>query len=357
MKKQKLIRFDWAIKTILRDKANFDVLEGLLSALLKEDIKVVQLLESESNQDSPRQKFNRVDIMVLDSNDKHMIVEIQNESESDFLERLLFGTSVVIVDNLQLGRPFSDLKKVISISIQYFNLGRGDDYIYYGSTLFKGVNTNEPLIVKKRVELSNKKYIFKEKNIEKEIFPEYYLINVERFGNEIKSDIDEWIYMLKNETIPDHFKSKNIDKARQKLIFEQMNEQERKEYEKYLINTVRDNDMIQTARDEGLEKGEEIGLKRGEKIGLKRGEKIGLKKGEKIGLKEGEKIGRKEGEREGMIEMLLLNLKTRFGNISSETEKKIQSIEGIDQIKELFTKSFTCTDESMFSSLIFFEHS
>jgi hypothetical protein len=53
MKDQKLIRFDWAIKTILRDKANFDVLEGFLSALLKEDIKVVQLLESESTRIPP----------------------------------------------------------------------------------------------------------------------------------------------------------------------------------------------------------------------------------------------------------------------------------------------------------------
>jgi predicted transposase/invertase (TIGR01784 family) len=111
MKDQKLIRFDWAIKTILRDKANFDVLEGFLSALLKEDIQVVQLLESESNQDTPRQKFNRVDIMVQDSNQKHMIIEIQNEHEADFLERLLFGTSVVIVDNLEIGQSFSEVKK------------------------------------------------------------------------------------------------------------------------------------------------------------------------------------------------------------------------------------------------------
>lgn len=46
----KLVRFDWAIKHILRDKANFDVLEGLLSALLKEDITVLNLLKSEFNQ-------------------------------------------------------------------------------------------------------------------------------------------------------------------------------------------------------------------------------------------------------------------------------------------------------------------
>jgi len=316
MKDQKLIRFDWAIKTILRDKANFDVLEGFLSALLKEDIKVVQILESESNQDTPRQKFNRVDIMVQDSNQKHMIIEIQNEHEADFLERLLFGTSVVIVDNLEIGQAFSEVKKVISISIQYFNLGRGEDYIYYGSTQFKGVHTKKPLIIKKRYSLTDKKYIFKDRNIEKEIFPEYYLINVERFKDEILSDIDEWIYMLKNETIPNDFKSKNIDKAREKLKIAQMSEPEKKAYKKYIINTVRDIDMIQTARDEGLEK------------------------------------GLKEGEKKGMLQMLLLNLKTRLGQISENIEKQINSISDIDIITELVKLSCTCNDETQFLSFL-----
>ena len=32
------IRFDWAIKHILRDKANFDILEGLISVLLGEEV-------------------------------------------------------------------------------------------------------------------------------------------------------------------------------------------------------------------------------------------------------------------------------------------------------------------------------
>ena len=105
MKNQRVIRFDWAIKTILRNKANFDVFEGFLTALLNEDIKVVQLIESESNQETDRQKFNRVDIMVLDSNGQNLIIEIQNESEGDYLERLLFGTSKVIVENAVIGEP------------------------------------------------------------------------------------------------------------------------------------------------------------------------------------------------------------------------------------------------------------
>jgi len=284
MKNQKVIRFDWAIKTILRDKANFDVLEGFLSAILRDDITVVQLIESESNQETKRQKFNRVDILVLDGKGQHIIIEIQNELESDYLERLLFGTSKVIVENAKLGEPYITIKKVISISILYFNLGRGDDYIYYGSTRFKGLNTNTPLIIRKRLQMSEKVFVFKEKNIEKEIFPEYYLINVERFKNTINSDIDEWIYMLKNGEIPENFKAKNIDKAREKLKIQAMSEAERKSYERYLINVVRDIDMIETAREEGEFKGLQKGLKEGREEGLKKGRKEGLKEG----LKEGE---------------------------------------------------------------------
>ena len=272
MKNQKIIRFDWAIKTILRDKANYDVLEGFLSAILRDDIKVVQLIESESNQETDRQKFNRVDIMVLDGNGQYVIIEIQNELESDYLERLLFGTSKVIVENAKLGEPYKTIKKVISISILYFNLGSGDDYIYYGSTQFKGLNTNSPLIIRKRLKMSEKKYVFKDKNIEKEIFPEYYLINVERFQDTINSDIDEWIYMLKNEEIPENFKAKNIDKARQKLKVQAMSDGERKSYERYLIDLARDIDMIQTAREEGELKGRKEGRKEGLQEGEIKGE-------------------------------------------------------------------------------------
>ena len=46
-----IIRFDWAMKRLLRNKANFSVLEGLLTTLLGEKIVIQKLLESESNQE------------------------------------------------------------------------------------------------------------------------------------------------------------------------------------------------------------------------------------------------------------------------------------------------------------------
>jgi len=67
MPNKKLIRFDWAMKYILRNKANFDVLEGFLSNLLKEEIKVEDIVESESNRDAENRKFNRVDLKCIDS--------------------------------------------------------------------------------------------------------------------------------------------------------------------------------------------------------------------------------------------------------------------------------------------------
>jgi hypothetical protein len=43
---EQLIRFDWAIKHLLRNQANFDILKSFLSALLREEIRILNLLES-----------------------------------------------------------------------------------------------------------------------------------------------------------------------------------------------------------------------------------------------------------------------------------------------------------------------
>ena len=58
----KYVRFDWAIKRLLRQKANFDVLEGFLTVFLGEKVTILEILESESNQLSAEDKFNRVEI-------------------------------------------------------------------------------------------------------------------------------------------------------------------------------------------------------------------------------------------------------------------------------------------------------
>ena len=72
----KYIRFDWAVKRMLRDKANFAVLEGLITVLTGEKVTIAEILESEGNQESAVDKFNRVDIKAKNEHGDIIIVEV-----------------------------------------------------------------------------------------------------------------------------------------------------------------------------------------------------------------------------------------------------------------------------------------
>jgi predicted transposase/invertase (TIGR01784 family) len=259
----KLVRFDWTMKNLLCDKANFDVLEGFLTAVLREEITVIDLLESESNQSDTDQKFNRVDMLVKDSQDRQIIIEIQNHRESDYIERILWGASKLTVDSLELGEDYRQIKKVISISILYFdfsiNMNGKNDYVYYGSTDFKGLQTANSFAFNRKVAPKTFKTFHTT-----DIFPEFYLIEVEHFQDVIKTELDEWIYMLKHSAIRADFKSKNIDRAGEKLTLLKMKPEKRRAYEKYVMEAVVERNVLETARDEGLKEGREKGRFEGE---------------------------------------------------------------------------------------------
>ncbi len=248
----KLVRFDWAIKNLLRDKANFDVLEGFLAALLREEVQIIEILESESNQSEFDKKFNRVDILVKDQKQRQIIIEIQNHHETGYLERILWGASKLIVDNLQLGQDYRHVIKTISISILYFNFGLEEDYVCYGVNEFRGLHTNKRIVFRQLNHQTRKL----EKRYSKDVFTEYYLINVERFKDVINSDLDEWVYLLKHSALRADFKSKNIDTAREKLALLKMKREERKHYENYLRDLAVEADVLETARTEGIQQGE-----------------------------------------------------------------------------------------------------
>jgi len=225
---KKLVRFDWAMKRLLRNKANFDILEGFLSELLHEDFKINQILESEGNKETGDDKFNRVDILVENRKGELVIVEIQNTREADYFQRMLYGTSKVIVEHIAEGQPYSQVKKVYSVNIVYFDLGQGDDYVYLGTTTFIGIHSNHEL------ELSEKqKELFKKISVP-DLYPEYYVIKTNRFNDIARDTLDEWIYFLKKAEIKDEFTAKGLKAASQKLDILKLEPDDRKEYDRYL---------------------------------------------------------------------------------------------------------------------------
>ena len=245
---RKHIRFDWAIKRLTRDKANFGILEGFLTELIGEEIRIEAVLESESNQETETDKFNRVDLLVENSKKELIIIEIQNSHELDYFLRILFGISKAITEHIKEGEPYSDIKKIISVNIIYFNLGQGKDYVYKGTTQFRGIHQHDEL----QLSPSQQK-LFGRKSIA-ELYPEIYLIKVNQFNDLAKDNLDEWIYFFKNSEIKDSFNAKGLREADQKLQIANLPEQERKAYNRYLDNLRYRASIAQTLKFEAEEK-------------------------------------------------------------------------------------------------------
>ena len=257
---KQLIRFDWAIKKLLRDKANFAILEGFLTVVLGEEVKIERILESEGNQENDTDKYNRVDVLVQNTKGELVIVEVQNSKEFDYFQRMLYGTSKVITEYIDKGQPYAHVKKVVSITIAYFDLGQGEDYVYHGSNTFKGIHKNDIL------QLADAQKLLYQKQQVHEIFPEYWIIKVERYNKQVEDKLDEWIYFLKHSEVPDEFTAPGLDEAREKLDELRMNEQERKEYKRYLRGLMDTASARETERIEiqfKIEKAEREGLEKG----------------------------------------------------------------------------------------------
>jgi predicted transposase/invertase (TIGR01784 family) len=255
-----LISFDYALKRLLRNKANYEVLEGFLSELLLKDISVKSIGESESNRENPEDKHNRVDILVEEESGEIMLIELQFTQQMDFLQRMLYGASKAITERMVRGRKYMQVRKVYSINIVYFDLGQGDDYVYHGKTHFMGLHGNDEL----RLSRSQRKVL--KKDTPGDIYPEYYILKINNFDDLAKDTLDEWVYFFKHNIIRDEFKARGMNRARKALDRDNLTPEERKDYD-YILRVRSDNlSYIATARDEGEFAGMEKGRIEREKL-------------------------------------------------------------------------------------------
>ncbi|WP_291529682.1 Rpn family recombination-promoting nuclease/putative transposase [Bacteroides sp. UBA939] len=243
------IRFDWAMKRLLRNKANFGVLEGFLTTLLQENIKIQKLLESESNQEDEYDKHNRVDMLAENSRGELILIEVQNNNEYAYFQRMLFGTSKLVTEYINRGEGYDKVRKIYSVNIVYFSLGHGKDTVYHGKTEFRGIHDGDIL------ELTPfQRQTFKVDAVS-QLYPEYYILKVNDFNNVAKSPLDEWIYYLNTGDIPDNATAPGLSEVREFLKLERMTQDELKAYYRHLDNIVILRDNIYTERAEGREEG------------------------------------------------------------------------------------------------------
>ena len=275
--KDNFIRFDWAMKRLLRDKSNYVVLEGFLSTLLNEDLRICRFLESESNQTDETDKFNRADILVEDCKGRLLIVEVQNNRELDYFHRMLYGVSKTISEYINLGDDYDKVRKLYSINIVYFDLGQGKDYVYHGKTIFRGLhNPNDVLKLSVR---QQELFIGKDAG---DIFPEYYVLRVNDFDKVAKTPLDEWIKFLKTGEIDKEATAKGLPEARERLRIDTLPDVEKRAYYRDMEALRYQRSVIKTGWDEGHTEG----FKEGKAKGMAEGRAEGREEGEKKKAKE-----------------------------------------------------------------------
>lgn len=251
------IRFDWAMKRMLRDKANYGVLEGLITTLLGKRIKIQKLLESESNQEHEDDKQNRVDVLAEDESGALYLIEVQNETEFAYFQRMLFGTSKLVTEYINRGQGYENIRKVYAINIVYFKLGEGSDYVYHGKTEFRGIHDNEVLRLSP---FQQQKFSV---DAVSDLYPEYWILKVNDFSRWSRVPLEQWIYFLNTGEIPDDADAPGLDEARQKLKLDHMTREELRAYYRHLDNVVILRDNITTARGEGKLEGRAEGRAKG----------------------------------------------------------------------------------------------
>ncbi len=260
----KYIRFDWAMKRLLRNKTNHAVLEGLLYSLIGRKMTIKHFLESEGNQEDFLDKYNRVDMLAEDENGELIIVEIQNNHEITYFHRMLYGVSKVITEYIEKGDSYENVRKVYSINIVYFELGQGKDYVYHGKTEFKGLN--EPHDFLKLSSRQSEKFLgIKEEEVSGrkdagDLFPEYYILRVNDFDKVATTPLDEWIEFLKTGKIDDNTKTAGLTEARNRLRIDSLPDKDRRHYERYMESVRHMRSLFDTSRDDGYSEGKADGL-------------------------------------------------------------------------------------------------
>jgi hypothetical protein len=232
-----LISFDYAIKYLLKDKGDYEIVEGFISALLTSEgykpVKIKALLDGESNKESRYLKRSIADVIVEDEQGNNYIV-----------------------DNLGANQDYLQIKKVFHINLLYFPFENTKAPLHHGKVIFHEIDHTHPVDVHL---IDRGMHTFDAHNI----FPEYFIVSIPLFDDVIKEEIDEWLYLMKYSEVKEDFKSPYMQKVAQRLSILKMTNQEREIYDTYVMDSMKGRDYIISAEARGEARGEVKGEARG----------------------------------------------------------------------------------------------
>lgn len=268
-----IISFDYAIKYLLKDKGDYEIVEGFISAILKDAgygaVKIKSLIESSSNKEYESLKSSVADVVVEDAAGHKYIVEIDKSYTSLFLHKACFNSSRLIVDSISKNEDYSTIKKIFHINLLYFPFNNMKTSLYHGKTIFRELDKEHPIDLH-IADMGGR--IFDAYNV----FPEYFVISVPLFNDIIKNELDEWLYIVKHSEVKEDFKSPYMKKVANRLNVLKMTTKEQIIYRAYMNKSFKERDYIVSAEEKGKREGIEKGIAEGIAEGIEKGIEKGI---------------------------------------------------------------------------------
>lgn len=250
MSDKPLVSFDYAIKYLLKDKADYEIVEGFVSALLKAHgygaVKIIGLLDTESNKEDKFGKRSLADLIVEDTDHHKYIVEIERNYKHTFVHKACFNTSRLIVDHLAQNIDYDEIK-VFHITLLYFSVGEG--VMFHGKMVIEDIETKN----KKHFCIQDPKTSSPFNAID--ILPEYFFISIPAFDDRLEQEIHEWLYVMKHDAIPENFHSPYMKKVAEKLSILKMTPEERDAYYAYRKKLCDERNELEAAEAKGKAEG------------------------------------------------------------------------------------------------------
>lgn len=211
-------KVDYAFKKLFGSEANKDLLIDLLSSVLDEQVRSVQLLNPFEDPDYGDEKSSILDVSAMLSDGRIAFVEMQMWLTPQYPGRMLYYWAKPYSKQLKKGEPYGTLKPVIAI---FFI----DDVLlpnapHYRQRFRVTADSNPELVLTPNLVLHTVE-----------------LPKFELHANELSNGLDRWCYFLKNgpsltkELLPAAMKTSTMERAVEELNIMTYTEKERMIYE------------------------------------------------------------------------------------------------------------------------------
>jgi len=262
-----LISFDYAIKFLLKNREDYEIIENFLSNLLPvgkhNPIKIIALLDDLVTHKTRIYKTPIINLIAEDTHKNQYIVEIERAYRPDFFHQDCFVSSRVITEFTSESQDYTNIKKIFHIVLLY-------DLAEYSRQKLPLPFFNKKAVLhkteaEKSINITIIKTMLKTYKVSN-ILPDYCIVCLPNYQGKLETELDEWLYMLKNNEVHQNAKNPYMSKIIEKLNYLNMDESQKNHYIRYKQKMVDIRESYITKFEEGMEKG----LKKGKEQGIKK---------------------------------------------------------------------------------------